>query len=122
MDSEYLEYLNLYGTQVDDEGLEVLKNLPRLQKLYLWQSAATTEGIAKLVANKPRLAVHAGVDRSLFGDAQLKPPIIESKINRNKKTSHVPPLPLKRVVPNLQEGHKPLLLLSKRHRERSAIF
>ena len=40
---------------------------------------ATTEGIAKLVANKPRLAVHAGVDRSLFGDAQLKPPIIESK-------------------------------------------
>jgi len=52
--------------------------LPRLKKLYLWQSATTSEGIAQLVSNKPRLTINTGVDKSIFGDAQLKPPLIAS--------------------------------------------
>ena len=37
-----LEYLNLYGTPITDAGLKQLSDLPRLAKLYLWQTKART--------------------------------------------------------------------------------
>jgi hypothetical protein len=75
---DYLERLNVYGTGVTDAGLAVLAALPRLQKLYLWQTAVTEIGLADLRRALPKLYVDTGVATELFGDAQLKPPIIEA--------------------------------------------
>ena len=72
----YLEYLNLYQTKVSDKSLPILNQLKRLKKLYLWQTATTKEGVAKFVNNKPKTIVNTGVEKAIFGDAQLKAPTI----------------------------------------------
>jgi hypothetical protein len=58
----YLEYLNLYGTQVSDEGIQQLKSLKNLRKLYLWQTRATEEGVARLQEAMPQLEVNMGIE------------------------------------------------------------
>ena len=57
-----LEYLNLYGTKVSDAGLDPLKNLKKLKKLYLWQTQVTEAGVQKLKESLPDLEVVLGVD------------------------------------------------------------
>jgi YHS domain-containing protein len=42
-----LEYLNLYGTGITDAGLEMLGGLPKLTRLYLWQTAVSTNAAAE---------------------------------------------------------------------------
>jgi uncharacterized membrane protein len=44
-----LEYLNLYGTQLSDTGLEMLQKLPRLRQLYLWQTKVTPTAATNFV-------------------------------------------------------------------------
>jgi hypothetical protein len=43
---EALEYLNLVGTNFGDAGLEPLKKLKNIRKIYCWRSKVTTSGIA----------------------------------------------------------------------------
>ena len=43
-----LEVINLYGTQVSDEGLSKLSNHPRLHRIYVWNTKVTEKG-AKLL-------------------------------------------------------------------------
>ena len=64
-----LEYLNLYGTKVTDAGLEQLKGLKNLKKIYLWQSAATAEGMQKLRDVLP--------DCQVVGEVKLVVPVVE---------------------------------------------
>ncbi len=71
-----LQSLNLYATPVSDAGIDDLADIPALEKLYLWQSKVTPEGIAKLQKAKPLLQIYGAVDESIFGKADLKPPII----------------------------------------------
>jgi hypothetical protein len=55
-----LEILNLYGTNVGNDGLEHLKGLSRLKKLYLWNSKATSAGGERLIEAIPKLEVNVG--------------------------------------------------------------
>ena len=73
---DYLTYLNLYQTRVSDESLPILSQLKRLKQLFLWQTATTSEGVAKFVNIKPKTIVNTGIDKSIFGDASLNPPLI----------------------------------------------
>ena len=57
---EHLEYLNLVGSAIGDAGLEVLRQLPALKRVYLWQSKATAEGVAALRRARPKLLVNFG--------------------------------------------------------------
>jgi uncharacterized membrane protein len=73
---DYLTYLNLYETKITDASLPQLSQLKRLKKLYLWQTATTKEGIAQFINQKPKTHVNTGVKNNIFGDAQLKSPVI----------------------------------------------
>jgi hypothetical protein len=57
-----LEYLNLYGTKVTDAGLQHLKGLAKLKKLYLWQTEVTKDGADGLIAAIPGLYINRGAD------------------------------------------------------------
>ena len=61
-----LEYLNLYSTKVDDSGLDHLKALSKLEKLFLWQSQVSKEAAAKLGESLAKTDINTG--------AELKPP------------------------------------------------
>ncbi len=56
-----LEYLNLYGTAVTDEGLVPLASLKRLRALYVWETGVTAAGVSRLQAALPRLTIETGV-------------------------------------------------------------
>ena len=55
-----LEYLNVYGTKVSDEGMKALAGIETLRSLYVWQTGVTAEGIAALKRSLPRVAVDSG--------------------------------------------------------------
>ena len=75
-----MEHLNLYGTQVDDEGFEIMKDFKALKSLYLWQSEVSDKAVANFVDNNPSIQVNYQIDNSIFPVAKLKPPeIIASK-------------------------------------------
>jgi hypothetical protein len=53
-------YLNLYATGVTDAGMEQLKNLRALKRLYLWQTKVTAQGAEKLQRALPGLEISLG--------------------------------------------------------------
>jgi len=55
-----LEWLNLYGTKVTDDGLLKLKALSKLNKLYLWNSKATSKGADALKKELPAVEAFFG--------------------------------------------------------------
>ncbi|MBX3439823.1 MAG: hypothetical protein KF861_20200, partial [Planctomycetaceae bacterium] len=61
--------LNLYGTQVSDAGLQQLRGLKHLRKVYVWQTQCTPEGI-----NALRLAFSP---LEVVGALELKPVVVE---------------------------------------------
>jgi hypothetical protein len=56
--------LNLYGTQVTDEGIQQLSSLKNLKTLYLWKTGVTPEGAARLQNALPQLEVNLGSEES----------------------------------------------------------
>jgi len=73
---KYLEYLNLYETPLEDYALEAIKKIASLKNLFLWQTKLSSNEIEALKNARPLLQISTGVDQSIFGSAQLKPPII----------------------------------------------
>lgn len=73
----YLESLNLYGTALNDEALPYLAEMPALKRVYLWQSKASSDAIEAFAEAHPFIKIHHQIDMTLFGKAQLKPPIFE---------------------------------------------
>lgn len=69
-----LEHLNLVGTGVDDATLPALASLKSLQKLYVFESKATTNGAAALQAKLPGAVVDTGaiVAPAVVADATPK--------------------------------------------------
>ena len=60
-----LEYLNLYGTNISDTGLQELTDLKNLKKIYLWRTKVTEEGIPQLRAARPELEINFGWEYEL---------------------------------------------------------
>jgi uncharacterized membrane protein len=59
--SPALKYLNLYGNAgVTDAGLAALAGSSSLRELYLWQTAVTPAGAARLRGQRPGLVVDVG--------------------------------------------------------------
>jgi len=56
-----LESVNLYGTRVTDAGVEKLKSLPKLKRLYLWQTDVSEGAIGKLKEALPGLEIIKGI-------------------------------------------------------------
>jgi hypothetical protein len=54
--------LNLYGTSITDAGLESLKPIARLRKLYLWQTKVGYDPAMALQAAAPGREVNLGWD------------------------------------------------------------
>ena len=72
----HLEILNLYGTQVNDQILDVLLTLKSLKSIYLWDTEVTDSLVTALQKEKPLLDINFKIEKDLFGDASLKPPLI----------------------------------------------
>lgn len=75
-DHEYLEYLNLHHTQVDNKGVQNIFQLKRLKKLFLWETLVSPELVAEISKERPKLEVNMGINTDIFGDARLNPPIV----------------------------------------------
>ncbi|MGD8323564.1 MAG: leucine-rich repeat domain-containing protein, partial [Gammaproteobacteria bacterium] len=57
-----LEVLNLYGNaSISDAAIEALAQLDRLRAVYLWNTAVSPGGIARLRTQRPELEIIAGV-------------------------------------------------------------
>jgi hypothetical protein len=57
-----LQYLNLYGTGITDEGLKHIAGLKQLRRLYLWQTKASYDVAMGLEKDTPGLIVNLGYD------------------------------------------------------------
>ena len=75
---EHLKLLNLYGTKVDDDGFESLKKIKNLSEVYLWETKVTKTQVDLFKNDKPLVDVDFQIDNSIFGDVQLKAPIISA--------------------------------------------
>ncbi len=73
----YLESLNLYGTKVTDEGLKHLADLKYLKQLYLWNTLATAEGASFLTNNNSDLTVDMGLSLQNLDTVNLAAPLVE---------------------------------------------
>ena len=73
-----LRILNAYGTSVSQEGVARLSDLPDLQRLYVWQTGVDQPAVAQVLGRKPGLEVVAQTPDSIFGKAQLNPPVLEA--------------------------------------------
>jgi hypothetical protein len=60
----YLEYLNLYGTPINDKDLQQLATLKNLKKLFVWQTMVTEEGAIQLQKALPGLEVNLGIEKN----------------------------------------------------------
>ncbi|NNF33919.1 MAG: hypothetical protein HKN68_07410 [Saprospiraceae bacterium] len=74
---QFLRTLNLYGTEVDDQCFNSLEKIKSLKSVYLWQSKVTDSEVETFASAYPAIHIQSGIDNSIFGDAQLKPPIIK---------------------------------------------
>lgn len=61
---ENLEVLNLYGTQIGDNGLERLELLQKLNRIYLWNTQVTPEKVENLKSKYPDLEINIGEEAS----------------------------------------------------------
>ncbi len=72
---EYLEYLNIYGTNATKRGADQMLKLPKLKKLFLWQTDINPQELAELQESYPAVSIDAGLPAdSDFTRAQLIAP------------------------------------------------
>ncbi len=76
---EYLQSLNLYGTRITDQSVGALEKIETLKNIYLWQSDVTDKGVDKLMKSIPQLNAQYKFDNEVFGEAKLRPPLVESE-------------------------------------------
>ncbi|MBX3434832.1 MAG: hypothetical protein KF847_16055 [Pirellulales bacterium] len=81
----HLAYLNLYDAPLGDDALPTLASLPRLRRLFLWNTQVSYDGAMGLRAGNPQLAVDMGwnhprvVRERLAGDVErLKATVAEA--------------------------------------------
>src|SRR5690606_37707638 len=55
-----LRYLNLTGTRLSDLAITKMTGMPKLQKLYLYNTVTTPEALAQLAAASPGLEIDTG--------------------------------------------------------------
>ena len=57
----YLEYLNLYGNPISDASIASFTKLTSLQKLYLWKTNLSDEGLKSIRANLKETEIVSGI-------------------------------------------------------------
>lgn len=85
-DLKYLEYLNLYDTPLENVGLASIAKMDRLKNIYLWKTNLSSAAIKELQSKQPQLQINTGVDTKIFGEAQLKAPIVKVRKDIFKDT------------------------------------
>ena len=59
---DHLEILNLHSTQVDQQIFDIAKQLPALKKLYLWNTAVSSNQIKSQQALFPDTDLVGGLE------------------------------------------------------------
>lgn len=77
-DLNFLQSLNLFNTDVDSTCIDKLLSFPQLKNLYLWETEMTPSNIEYIRNRKPRLNVIYNINKGIFTDASLKPPVIQT--------------------------------------------
>lgn len=60
--ANYLEFLNIYGSEVGDQGIEKLAELRNLRRVYAWESSVTVAGAKQLEEKMSQLEVNLGFE------------------------------------------------------------
>jgi hypothetical protein len=56
-----LTYLNLTNTKVTDAGFAQISTLPKLSRVYVWETAVTAAAVDKVKALCKNVTVYAGL-------------------------------------------------------------
>jgi len=75
---KYLRSLNLYNNDISDEVFDYLGELKALRQLYLWQTNVSKESVQAFSDQHPLISISHEIEDEIFGDAQLKPPLISA--------------------------------------------
>jgi uncharacterized membrane protein len=54
---DHLQALNVYGTQVTAAGLSALKDMKRLEKIYMWKTAIQPDEVQKIFGDSAKIEV-----------------------------------------------------------------
>ena len=73
---KYLENLNVYNTKFNNSAISDLTELSSLKRLYLWNTNISREGVQQLKNALPDVEINTGISKSIFGEGQLKAPLI----------------------------------------------
>ena len=75
-----------------DAGLETLKALPSLKRLYVWQTGVTAAGAQALAAALPALVVNMGTEQKPLEQLVYNDPAADlAKMEAEKAAAAVPP-------------------------------
>lgn len=98
-----LEYVNAYATALGDDGLATLVDLPKMARVYVWQSKVTPGAARAARASKPQLLLDLGdyVEERLAA-AQKE---IAERAERNKPVNDTCPVADKPIDPNQTVEH-----------------
>jgi len=102
---ENLEYINIYGTEVGNAIFEVVKNMPRLHKLYAWQTKIDPAE-ARSFERSVNLEINTGVDLATTTPDDPEPPKEEEKPATAPKPEEKKP-EAKKPEPKKEEPKKP---------------
>lgn len=64
-ESQHLESLNLYATQLTDEGLSAIADIKSLKRLYIWQTQVSDEAVSQLQEQRSTLMIDNGAKLEL---------------------------------------------------------
>jgi hypothetical protein len=59
-DLKNLEFLNVYGTNITDAGLNSLGGVKSLKAVYLWQTKTTEQGVSAFKVKRPNVIINNG--------------------------------------------------------------
>jgi hypothetical protein len=60
---DQLEYLNLVGTAITDNGIMELANMKSIQNIYCWNTKVTVSGIEAFQKNRPDVKIVVGQEQ-----------------------------------------------------------
>ncbi len=74
-----LRVLKAHGTSLSDEALAVIREFPALQKLYLWNTGVTSQGLKALQSLREDLEINTGIDATITFDSRLPAPVVNPR-------------------------------------------
>lgn len=114
-----LEYINIYGTEVGNAIFDVVKNMPKLHKLYAWQTKIDPAE-ARAFERSVNLEINTGVDLAITTSAEPEPAKGEEKPAPAPKPEEKKP-EAQKPEPKKEEPKKPAATAPAKPAEKAKV-